>query len=68
MKIKVISSKLNGGEDRFLSRSEAAKLIGVHVNSIDRMANQGIVKKYYAGGLVRFVKSEIENAFKTPVL
>lgn len=49
----------------FLSRKQAAKMVGVALTSIDRYASEGLLKKHRNGNLVRFKKSEVLNAFKS---
>lgn len=51
-------------DDAFLSKKEAAALIGVHTNTLDKMVNEGRVKRYKNGRLVRFKKSELLEAFE----
>ena len=49
----------------FLSRKQAAAMVGVALTSIDRYANEGLLTKHRNGKLVRFKKSEVLKAFKT---
>jgi excisionase family DNA binding protein len=49
----------------FLSRTQAAQMMGVALTTLDRYANDGLLKKHRNGKLVRFKKSEVVQAFKT---
>jgi len=48
-------------EDRFLTASEAAKTLNVHINTVRRWSNRGILKAYRIGprGDRRFDKKDI---------
>jgi hypothetical protein len=49
----------------FLSRKQAAKMVGVALTSIDRYSKEGLLKKHKNGQLIRFKKSEVLKAFTT---
>lgn len=49
----------------FLSRKQAAQMVGVALTTLDRYANENLLKKHRNGKLVRFKKSEVVQAFKT---
>ncbi len=57
------SSKLELNAKLMLSLSEAARLIGVHQNTLRRWANQGIIKSYRIGnrGDRRFRREDIDS-------
>ena len=48
-----------------LTRKQAAKMVNVAVTTLDRYTNNGLLKKYRNGKMVRFKKSEVLAAFKT---
>ncbi|MBK8554983.1 MAG: helix-turn-helix domain-containing protein [Lewinellaceae bacterium] len=48
---------------QLLTRKEAAELAGVCLATIDNKVKDGILKKYRTGGIVRFQRSEIIEAF-----
>ena len=45
-----------------ISRSEIAKELSVSLVTIDQWCKKGILKRYRIGNLVRFKRSEIEEA------
>jgi hypothetical protein len=65
--VKELSSKKDDFAEfpDFLSRKQAAKMVGVALTSIDRYSNEGLLQKHKNGQLVRFKKSEVLKAFKT---
>lgn len=52
-------------DENFLTREDAAKLLGVGLCTLDKMAKQGYLKKYRSGSIVRLKKSEVLEVFKT---
>ncbi len=52
-------------DDRFITRQDAAKLLGVGLATLDKMAKFGAFQKYRNGSIVRFKKSEVLETFKT---
>ena len=59
---------LNGNEDALITREQAARLLSVHIRTVDRLTRQGKFRTYYLGCLVRFLKSEVIAAFESPDL
>ena len=51
----------NGPE--LVSRKEAAVLAGVCLATIDNKVKDGVLKKYRTGGIVRFKRQEVIEAF-----
>ena len=52
-------------DERFITRQDAAKLLGVGLVTLDKMAKFGALKKYRNGSIVRFKKSEVLDTYKT---
>jgi excisionase family DNA binding protein len=48
---------------QLLTRKEAAELAGVCIATLDNKVKDGILKKYRTGGVVRFRRSEVIEAF-----
>ncbi|MCB0854236.1 MAG: helix-turn-helix domain-containing protein [Bacteroidetes bacterium] len=48
---------------QLITRKEAATVAGVCLATIDNKANKGILQKYRTGGIVRFKKQEVIDAF-----
>lgn len=46
-----------------LTRKEAAALVGVCLATIDNKVNAGVLPKYTTGGIVRFKRQEVIDAF-----
>ncbi len=68
--LRDLAAKQTAKEDfaeypEFLSRKQAAQMVGVGLSAIDRYSNEGTLKKHRNGKLVRFKKSEVIQAFKT---
>ena len=53
--------------DPMLTTSEVAKILSVHINTVRRWSNQGILKSYRIGsrGDRRFRMEDIDNFFST---
>ncbi len=53
----------NTNIDPMLTASDVARLISVHINTVRRWSNQGVLKTYYIGsrGDRRFQKEDIYN-------
>jgi len=51
-----------------LSRKEAADLAGVCLATLDNKVKAGVLQKYRTGGIVRFKKSEVIEAFSRSIL
>ena len=53
----------NNNIDPMLTASDVARLISVHINTVRRWSNQGVLKAYYIGsrGDRRFQKDDINN-------
>jgi len=51
--------------DSMLTTSEVARILSVHINTVRRWSNQGILKSYRIGsrGDRRFRKEDIDNFF-----
>ncbi len=60
--VKPTPSSISGLPE-LLTRQEAANLAGVCLATIDNKVRDGILKKYRTGGIVRFKKQEIIEAF-----
>ena len=61
-----IRPKLANSEDSLITREQAARLLSVHIRTVDRLARQGKFRTYYLGCLVRFLKSEVIAAWESP--
>ena len=46
----------------YLTRSEAASMLGISLSKLDQLSNKGILQKHRFGGIVRFRRDEIEKA------
>jgi excisionase family DNA binding protein len=55
----------SNGIDSMLTTSEVARILNVHINTIRRWSNQGILKAYRIGsrGDRRFKKADIDEFF-----
>ena len=55
----------NNNIDPMLTTSEVAHILSVHINTVRRWSNQGILKSYRIGsrGDRRFRKEDIDNFF-----
>jgi len=51
------------GSPELLNRKEAAELVGVCVATIDNKVRSGVLKRYRTGGVVRFKRQEVIEAF-----
>lgn len=51
-----------------LNRKEAANLAGVCVATLDNKVREGILKRYRTGGIVRFKRQEVIEAFSKSLL
>ena len=51
-----------------LNRQEAADLAGVCVATIDNKVRDGVLRKYRTGGVVRFKRQEVIEAFSKSLL
>ena len=51
--------------DSMLTTSEVAQMLSVHINTVRRWSNQGVLKSYRIGsrGDRRFRKEDIDNFF-----
>ncbi len=59
-------AKLNGQIEPMLTTSEVARILNVHINTVRRWSNQGVLKSYRIGprGDRRFRKDDVD-AFYT---
>ena len=55
----------NNDIDPMLTTSDVARILNVHINTVRRWSNQGILKSYRIGsrGDRRFRKEDIDNFF-----
>ncbi|HPI07852.1 MAG TPA: helix-turn-helix domain-containing protein [Saprospiraceae bacterium] len=53
---------------QLISRKEAAHLAGVCLATLDNKVKAGVLTKYRTGGIVRFKKSEVIDAFSQSIL
>ena len=55
----------NNNIDPMLTTSEVARILSVHINTVRRWSNQGVLKSYRIGsrGDRRFMKEDIDNFF-----
>jgi len=51
-------------QEEYLTRKELSKLFKVTLPTISDWSNKGILKPYRLGKLVRFKRSEVDNALK----
>ncbi|MBI3141467.1 MAG: helix-turn-helix domain-containing protein [Bacteroidetes bacterium] len=49
-------------EPRYMTRDEAAKLLGVSLVTIDKWSNEGTLQKFRIGGRIRFKTAELHKA------
>jgi excisionase family DNA binding protein len=52
---------------QLISRKEAAHLAGVCLATLDNKVKAGVLSKYRTGGVVRFKKSEVIDAFSQSI-
>lgn len=52
---------------QLLTRKEAAALAGVCLATLDNKVKAGVLSKYRTGGVVRFKKSEVIDAFSQSI-
>jgi excisionase family DNA binding protein len=57
--------KPEADDETFITRNDAAKLLGVGLCTLDKLTKLGAVKKYRNGSIVRLKKSEVLAAFQT---
>jgi excisionase family DNA binding protein len=57
--------KPESDDNRFITRNEAAKLLGVNLVTLDKICKQGALQKHRNGSLVRLKKSEVLEVFQT---
>lgn len=59
----------NNDIESMLTSSEVARILSVHINTVRRWSNQGILKSYRIGsrGDRRFKKEDIDNFFSKDV-
>ena len=55
----------NEDDERFLTRRNAAYLLGVNTVTLDKMCKEGKLNKHRHGTLVRLKKSEVMNFLQT---
>ena len=53
---------------QLLTRKEAAEIAGVCVATLDTKAKEGVLRKYRTGGVVRFKRQEVIDAFSQSAL
>jgi excisionase family DNA binding protein len=49
-------------QPRFITRQEAAQLLGVSLVTIDKWSKEGHLKKFRIGGRIRFKAAEVQKA------
>jgi len=56
------------GKTRMMTTSGVAKMLHIHINTVRRWSNQGILKPYRIGprGDRRFMREDITNFLTTP--
>jgi excisionase family DNA binding protein len=56
------------GKNHMLTTSEVAKLLYIHINTVRRWSDQGILKPYRIGprGDRRFMRDDVMSVFTTP--
>ena len=57
--------KPEADDERFITRGEAAKFLGVGLCTLDKLCKFGNLRKYRNGTIVRLRKSEVLKAFET---
>lgn len=57
--------KPEANDETYLTRTEAATVLGVGLCTLDKLCKFGNLKKYRNGSIVRLKKSEVLEAFKT---
>ena len=66
--VKVIPQSQPQEPDRYLTRREAADLLGVSIISLDRYRHNGFLPSYRIGRRILFRESEINNAIEKMTL
>lgn len=51
-------------ETEFISRTDAAKLLGVALSSLDEWTKRGLIRRYKIGGRYRYDRNEVIRAVK----
>lgn len=46
----------------WLTKTEAAERLSIHVRTIDRWASAGLLKLYRQGGIIRFKAEDVDAA------
>lgn len=59
---QILSTSHDDGK-QLLTRKEVAELTGVCMATIDNKVKAGVLKKYRTGGIVRFKRQEVIDAF-----
>jgi hypothetical protein len=49
-------------EIKYISRKEAAKILGCTINTLDDWTLKKYLQKYWFGGTIRYIKHEVEEA------
>ncbi len=56
--------KFKGRDTEYVSRADAAKLLGVTPETIRQYTKKGYIKKYYIGRTARYKKEELLNGLE----
>lgn len=64
---KTTPTALPAPDDRYITASQAAELVGVHTDTIRDWAAQGLLPSYRAGRSLRFRTSEVHQALRSGV-
>ena len=57
--------KPEADDKRFISRTQAAKKLGICLAKLDQLAKAGDMQRYRNGGIVRFLESDIDTFLTT---
>jgi len=62
---EVIELHLNSKKpsEEFLSRKEAAKFLNISLPTLDKLTNEGKIRRYAVGNVFRYKRFELESAF-----
>lgn len=63
---KLLSEKLPDSQPKYISRKQAAELLGASVVAIDNWTKKGILQRYRIGGRWRYDSNEVISSVKNP--
>ena len=60
----MIKEKLDKFEERYLKKTDVARMLSCSTKTVERRTGKGIFTAYKTGGLIRYKKSEVLEALK----